>query len=79
MTVSEKKERWERELSRLSGGHRWGECRRFAGRSAGIRIDRRRWLLSHIADAEATLAKLHGNHHVVGDVPENARHEPVLR
>lgn len=55
MTLQERKERWERELSRMSGGDRWGEIRRFAGRSAGIRLERRRWLISRIAEAETKL------------------------
>lgn len=63
MTLQERKERWERELSRMSGGNRWGESRRFAGRSAGIRFDRRRWLISHISAAETKLTA-------------NAEHEP---
>ena len=64
MTLQERKERWERELSRLlSCGERWGECRRFAGRSAGIRLDRSRWLISHIAEAETRLTANAGGQH----------------
>ena len=59
ITLQERLARWETELANMAHvGNRWGECRRFAGRSAGIRIERRRWLISHIADATAKLRTL---------------------
>ena len=56
MTLQDKVTRWEAEIDRLNRtGNRWGECRRFAGRSAGIRVERRRWLLDHLSDAAGKL------------------------
>lgn len=49
---------WEAELSRMSlSSHRWGETRRFAGKSAGLRIDRRNWLIDHIWEAKKKLGQ----------------------
>jgi hypothetical protein len=55
ISLRERKQRWEQELARMPSGSRWGESRRFAGRSAGIRTERRQWLISHIAEAESKL------------------------
>ncbi len=75
MTLHERKERWEQELARMSfAGHRWGESRRFAGRSAGIRIERRAWLISHIADAEM---KLKANNEVTGTVDQEDQNQGI--
>jgi hypothetical protein len=51
MTLTEKIRKWEAELERLHGSERWGESRRFAGRSAGIRLDRINWLYDHLSTA----------------------------
>lgn len=53
----EKKQRWETELANLSTGERWGETRRFAGRMVENRINRRRWLIEHIASINLLLNK----------------------
>lgn len=58
--IQEKLKRWEHELQKISTDDRWGETRRFAGRSAGKRIERRQWLISHIADAKVKLNQMLG-------------------
>ena len=59
ITLQQRLARWETELARMAhAGNRWGECRRFAGRSAGIRLERRQWLIRHISDATAKLRAL---------------------
>ena len=58
-TLQQRLARWETELTAMTNaGSRWGECRRFAGRSAGIRIQRREWLITHIADATVKLRNI---------------------
>jgi hypothetical protein len=54
MDSSEKIIRWQRELARIRGvPSRWGESRRFAGKSAGNRLARIDWLVEHIAALKA--------------------------
>ena len=48
--------KWEQELIRLHDGSRWGESRRFAGRSAGIRLNRIDWLYKHISESKTNKA-----------------------
>lgn len=60
ISLPERIARWEAELRRISGPGRWGECRRFAGRTAGIRIVRADWLRSHIAEARVAIDKATG-------------------
>jgi len=49
---AEKIARWQLELDHLNNKpSRWGEARRFAGRSAGIQLARIDWLYAHIAAA----------------------------
>jgi hypothetical protein len=54
-TLKAKIARWSAELERLHGGERWGECRRFAGKSAGNRLSRIDWLYDHIGTATEQL------------------------
>jgi len=59
MNLHEQIARWEAQLSKLrTRPQRWGECRRFAGRTAGIRLDRIAWLTSHISDANDRMRRL---------------------
>ena len=59
-TLKAKIAKWDAELTRLHGGGRWGECRRFSGRSSGRRLDRINWLYDRISTATAQLKKLEG-------------------
>lgn len=55
-TLQEKLARWEAELARLRAApSRWGETRRFAGRSAGNRLARIDWITARITDAKIAL------------------------
>lgn len=61
MTLPERIDRWRKELARLAARRsRWGECRRFAGKSAGLRIARMDWLRQHIAAAQVKLQQTEG-------------------
>ena len=54
--LEEKINHWQSELDRIHAvPNRWGEHRRFAGRSAGIRLERIDWLISHISTAKVKI------------------------
>ena len=55
--------RWETQLGhfRIASRPRWGESRRFAGRSAGNRLAKIDWLVAHLSDANEKIRQLYLN------------------
>jgi hypothetical protein len=61
--VNSQLEKWQKELDSMTTSSRWGETRRFRARSDWRKVQRRDWLISHIADLKTRKTRKHQRPH----------------